>query len=358
LVRLPDRRLKKENTVSGTTLVGLDIGSTSIRAVEATISRDRPVINQFGQAILPPGAVVAGVIKDDRVVTNALRQLWTAHTFATRNVVLGITHQQVIVRELDVANLPPKELKQALPFLVRDVLPLPVDQALLDFYPLDTDGAKQRGDTVHGLLIAAPKEPVIETVRAVENAGLHVDQVDLACFAALRASAHLANDTEALLDIGANGTNIIVHTDGTPKVVRSVPRGGAEITKLVASRLGLSETDAETIKCRVGLHHDASAEGAEVIEEAIRPLITEIRSSFNYFAASNPGERVKRLALVGGAALLPGLPEALTEQLGVPTFLSDPLQRVHDLRKGGRHDVLGRFRSSAAVSIGLTLGAA
>jgi type IV pilus assembly protein PilM len=343
--------------VPATTLVGLDIGSTSVRAVEATITKDRPVINQFGQAFLTPGTVVGGVIKDDRAVTAALRQLWTSHTFATKNVVLGVSHQQVIVRELDVPNMPPKELRQALPFLVRDVLPLPADQALLDFYPLERAG-KSRSDTVHGLLIAAPKEPVIETVHAVENAGLHVAQVDLACFAALRASAHLAEDTEALLDIGANGTNIIVHTDGTPKIVRCVPRGGAEVTRMVASRLGLSEADAETIKCRVGLRREESAEGAEVIEEAIRPLLTEIRGSFNYFAAAHPGTRITRLALVGGAALLPGLPEALTADLGVPTFLSDPLQRVHDLRKGGRHDVLGRFRSSAAVSIGLTLGAA
>lgn len=339
-----------------TTLAGLDIGSTSIRAAEATIAKDRPVIQNFGQAFLPPNTVVGGVVKDDRVVTGALRQLWTSHSFTTKNVVLGVTHQQVVVREIDVAKLPPKELRQALPFLVRDVLPLPVDQALLDFYPLEE--GKTQGDTVHGLLIAAPKQPVIETVHAVEAAGLHVSHVDLSCFAALRASAHLASDTEAVLDIGANGTNIVVHTDGTPKIVRTVPRGGAEVTSLVAARLGLSNSEAETVKCRVGLRDADNDESAEVVAEAIRPLITEIRSSFGYFASSHPGEKVRRLALVGGAALLPGLPERLTEELGVPAFLSDPLQRVHDPRTGGRHDVLGRFRSSAAVSIGLTLGAA
>jgi type IV pilus assembly protein PilM len=343
--------------VSATNLVGLDIGSTSIRAVETTLQKDRPVIDNFGQVFLPPGAVVGGVIKDDRVVTSALRQLWTSHTFNTRDVVLGVTHQQIVVREVEVAKLPHKELRRALPFLVRDVLPLPVDEALLDFYPLEKD--KQQGnDTIQGLLIAAPKQPVIDTVHAVEAAGLHVSQVDLACFAALRAAAHLASDTEALLDIGANGTNIIVHTDGTPKIVRTVPRGGSEVTSLVASRLGLSNSEAETIKCRVGLRREENSESADVVAEAIRPLITEIRSSFTYFASSHPGQRVRRLALVGGAALLPGLAERLTDELGVPAFLSDPLQRVVDPRQGGRHDVLGRFRSSAAVSIGLTLGAA
>ncbi|MBN9618873.1 MAG: type IV pilus assembly protein PilM, partial [Actinobacteria bacterium] len=280
-----------------TTLVGLDIGSTSIRALEATIAKDRPVINNFGHVPLPPGAVVNGVARDDRAVTAALRQLWAAQTFSTKDVVLGITHQQLIVRELDVTNLPPRELRQALPFLVRDVLPLPVEQALLDFYPLEEAGKGK--ETLHGLLIGAPKEPVIELVRAVESAGLHVAQVDLACFAALRAAAHLAGDTEALLDVGANGTNIIVHTDGTPKIVRAVPRGGAEITRMLATRLDLDESEAESLKCRVGMQPDHVTESSDVVREAVRPLITEIRNSFNYFGAAHPGQRIRRLALVG-----------------------------------------------------------
>jgi type IV pilus assembly protein PilM len=341
--------------VPATTLIGLDIGSTSIRAVEAILTKDRPMINNFGQAVLPPGAVVGGVVKDEKAVTATLRQLWTSRDFSTKSVVLGVTHQQVIVREFDLANVPEKERRQALPFLVRDLLPLPVEQALLDFYPLEKPSKK---DTIHGLVIAAPKEAVIETVRSVENAGLHVTHVDLACFAALRASAHLANDTEALLDIGANGTHIIVHTDGIPKIVRTVPRGGEEVTRMLASRLNIPVDEAETVKCRAGLQDGDNTECAEVVAEAIRPLISEIRSSFNYFAQGNPDTRIKRLALVGGAALLPGLPEKLTDELGVPAFLSDPLQRVNDSRKGGRHDALGRLRSSAAVSVGLTLGAA
>ncbi len=220
-----------------TASIGLDIGSTSIRAVEVTRRQDRPVIDNFGQVLLPEGAVVGGVVKDDKAVTTALRQLWTSQNFRSRDVVLGVTHQQIVVREIEVSNLPPKEMRQALPFQVRDVLPLPPDEALLDFFPLEQPG---RGDsTVHGLLIAAPKDVVVDMVRAVERASLHVAQVDLSCFAALRAAAHLAEDTEAVIDIGANGTNIIIHTDGVPQIVRTIPRGGAEITRLMASRLGM-----------------------------------------------------------------------------------------------------------------------
>ena len=335
--------------------IGLDIGSTSIRAVEAARTKDRPVINNFGQALLPAGAMVGGVVKDERAVTNALRQLWAAQSFNSKSVSIGVTHQQVVVREIEVSNLPKKEMRQALPFQVRDVLPLPVDEALLDFYPLEEAG---NNDTVRGLLVAAPKDAVLQLVRAVERAGLHVEHVDLSVFAALRAAAHLANDTEAVIDIGANGTNIVIHTNGVPQIVRTIPRGGAEVTKLIASRLGMPPAEAEVIKCRVGLVRGEGVDSADVVEEAIRPLISEIRSSFSYYASSHNAERVARLALVGGAAQLPGLTEKLAQTLGVPTFLSDPLQRVNDSRRGGRHDVLGRFRSSAAVSIGLTLGAA
>ena len=335
--------------------IGLDIGSTSIRAVEATRSKDRIVINNFGQVVLPDGAVTGGVVKDDRAVTAALRQLWTAYRFRTKDVTLGVAHQQVIVREMRVSNLPAKEMRQSLPFQVRDVLPLPVNEALLDFYPLEDPG---KNDTVRGLLIAAPKESVLKTVHAVERAGLHVAQVDLACFAALRAAAHLEADTEAVVDIGASATNIIIHTDGVPQIVRSIPRGGAEITRLIASRMDLPTAEAEVLKCRVGLTGADGEECSEAITEAFRPLLNEIRSSFAYYEKSHADDRVARLALVGGTALLPGLTEQLSTSLRVPAFLADPLQRVSDSRRGGRHDILGRFGSSAAVSIGLTLGAA
>ena len=342
--------------MAAVTHVGVDIGSTSIRAVEATQGKDeRPLVSNFGQAMLPDGAVVGGVVKDDHAVTTALRNLWATQKFASRSVVLGVSHQQVIVRPVEVPNLSRKEMRSALPFQVRDILPLPVDQAVLDFYPLEDPGKKE---TVNGLVIAAPKEAVLAMVHAVERAGLYVAQVDLSCFAALRSSAHLAEDTEAVLDIGANGTNIIIHTDGVPQIVRTIPRGGAEVTELIAKRMRVSPVEAEALKCQVGLLRGDNPESSDVVAEALRPLINEIRSSLNYYRAGDPSKRVKRLALVGGSALLPGLSGQLTDQLGLPTFLADPLQRVSDSRAGGRGEVLGRLRSSAAVAIGLTLGAA
>jgi len=128
---------------------------------------------------------------------------------------------------------------------------------------------------------------------------------------------------------------------------------------MIASRLGMPAAEAEVLKCRVGLVRGEGVDSADVVEEAIRPLVSEIRSSFSYYASSHGAQRVARLALVGGAAQLPGLTEKLTQSLGVPAFLSDPLQRVSDSRRGGRHDVLGRFRAprrpSRSVYVGSSL---
>lgn len=340
--------------MAATNLIGLDIGSTSIRAVETGRGKDGLVIANSGQAQLPLGAVLAGVIQDDKAVTLALKQLWATAKFRSRRVVLGVTNAQVVVREMSVSNMPERELRKSLPFQVRDMLPLPVERSLLDFYPLETP---EDGQPVRGLLIAAPKEAVLTAVHAIERAGLHVARVDLAAFALLRAAARLDSEVEAIVDIGAGATSVIVHADGEPLIVRTVPRGGAEITEMIATRLGANVAEAESLKCRVGLRTVDGPETAEVIREAVQPLINEIRSSFAYLTVGDRPMRVTRLALSGGGSQLPGLVGLLASQLGVEVVGVDPLARLRGQRRK-QQGSLEQFRSSAAVSIGLTLGAA
>lgn len=334
-------------------LIGLDIGSDSIRAAETRHDKSGVTVTRFGQVALPRGVVRGGVVNDDKAVTGALRQLWSAGHFRGRKVVLGVTNRQVVVREMSVTNLPPKELKQSLPFQVRHVLPLPVENALLDFYPLEEAGSSK---TVRGLLIAAPKEPVLTAVQATERAGLHVARVDLASFALLRAAARLDDQVEAIVDIGAHATTVVIHREGEPLIVRTVPRGGAEITDTIAKRLDLSFEAAEDLKRRVGLLAGQDPGVTDVIAGAVRPLTNEIRSSFAYLTAGDQPARVERLGLTGGGCALPGLADVLSTDLGVEVAIADPLARLRDLAKGARGDV-ERSGPAAAVAIGLTLGA-
>jgi type IV pilus assembly protein PilM len=334
---------------------GVDIGSTSIRAVEANRVKDHPVVTNFGQVGLPTGAVQGGMINDEKVVIAALKHLWATHKFRRRGVVLGVTSHQIVVREITLPNLPAREFRQSLPFQVRDLLPLAVDKALLDFYPLDKN---KKSATIRGLLIAAPKEIVLPSVQAVERAGLRVERVDLASFAILRAAARLGPDVEAIADIGAHTTSVIIHADGEPKIVRTIPRGGAEVTDAIAKGLKISQEDAERLKCEVGLLPNQNPKVAEVIMNAMRPLISELRSSFEYLAAAGSQARVSTLSLCGGSAIMPGLTDTLHDQFGIDVYLSDPMMRLRESRHRGYHDELTLSRSSAAVSVGLALAMA
>jgi type IV pilus assembly protein PilM len=335
-------------------LIGLDIGSTCVRATQGGRGKTTPTVTHFGQEPLPPGAVQAGVVHDDKAVTAAVKQLWSTAKLRGRDVVIGVTNPQIVVRPMSVSNLPARELRSSLPFQVRDALPLPVEKSLLDFQPLEDPGKEK---TVRGLLVAAPKEPVIATVQAVERAGLHVARVDVASLALLRAVSRLDGQVEAIVDIGAHATTVVVHADGEPLIVRTVPRGGADITDQIANRLGANRDEAETLKCRVGLQAAEGPETADVIREAIRPLLGEVRSSFAYVTSGERQTRVARLVLSGGSALMPGLAAYLGQELGVDVVPADPSVRVRDLR-GGRRDHLQPLQSSASISVGLTLRAA
>jgi type IV pilus assembly protein PilM len=159
------------------------------------------------------------------------------------------------------------------------------------------------------------------------------------------------------VDIGAEVTSVVVHADGEPLIVRTVPRGGVEITASIATRLGTTPAEAEALKCRYGLHGDDRPDTAAAVADAIRPLVNELRSSFTYLASGERQKQVTRVSLCGGSSLMPGLAEHIQNQLGVQVMYADAAGRLRDTRAARQHG-FDSFVPSAAVSIGLTLGAA
>jgi type IV pilus assembly protein PilM len=202
-------------------------------------------------------------------------------------------------------------------------------------------------------MIAAPREPVLAAVQAVERAGLRVARVDLSSLAMLRSIADENLETEAVIDIGAHLTSIVIHEQGIPKVVRAVTRGGAEWTDLLISKGGMSDTDAETAKCTVGVT-DADREVSTMVGQAVRPLMAEIRSSIQYFGSTNSGARIERVSLCGGSAQLPGITQLFTDQLGVPTDVVTPMRHIRN-RYNSRGE--SNDHAASAVSVGLAIGA-
>ena len=335
--------------------IGVDIGATAVRAaiVSPGTMDGRPsvTVHGLGEQELPAGSVVNGVVSDQGSVTRALKTLWEVNKFECRTVILGVSNQQVVVRDLTLPNLPPDQMAKALPFQARDVVPIPLDQALLDFAPLGPPDPAT--DTVSGLLVAAPRQPISYAVQAVERAGLKVARVDLSSIALLRSIADGQVGVECVIDIGAHMTTIVIHNHGIPKVVRAVTRGGNEWTEILVSKGGMEEAEADAAKRAVGLT-DADLSIRTMVGQALRPLMAEIRSSIQYFGSTNPGVRIEKVSLSGGGAKLPGIAPAFTDQLGVETEVASPMRHFRN-----RYNSKGESNDSAAtaVSVGLAIGA-
>jgi type IV pilus assembly protein PilM len=338
--------------------IGIDLGATSVRAAilahGTTAGRPSVSVHGIGHIDLPVGAVVNGVVCDQNAVTVALKRLWADNRFECRNVILGITNQQVVVRPLDMPQLPPEQIAKALPFKAREVVPLPLDQALIDWIPL---GEADSNEMVAGLLIATPRQPVLAAVQAIEKAGLQVARVDLSSFAALRAIADESCGVEAVVDIGAHMTNIVIHNHGVPKVVRAVTRGGQELTERIMDATGLEPERAEEAKRLQGLTA-SNRNFVDIISDGLRPLLAEIRSSIHYFGATEGGATVQRVSLTGGGSALPGLAQLLGEHLSIQTDVVAPMQHIRNRLASKEIQKEDTELSATAVALGLAMGAA
>jgi type IV pilus assembly protein PilM len=275
---------------------------------------------------------------------------------------MGVANQRVIVRQLELPWMEPAELRTSLAFQVQDFLPMAVDQAELDFFPLEQVTAEGGARTLRGLLVAAARETVLANVRCAERAGLSVSGVDLSSFAVLRAMGRqtsLEVDTEALIDIGARVTNIIVHSAGVPRFVRILLMGGQDVTDAVAERLGVPTEHAEGLKQQFAhaSHGDELATVTTTVATIAQDFVDEIRGSLDYYGASNPGAPVERIVLSGGGSRLDGLVDRLTSSTRLPVVVGDPLSALRVGNTGLDADQIEFIKPLAAVPVGLALGA-
>ncbi len=346
-------------------VIGLDIGTTAVRAAEVEFGSGGqagvPTLHHAAAVPLPPGAVRDGEVVEHRVVSDAIKSLWAKGGFSSKDVVLGVGNQRVVVRELELPWMPLNQLKASLPFQVQELLPVASSDALLDYYPTgESEG--ERGRQVHGILVAAQRDTVAANVLAAESAGLRPVVVDLNGFALLRAlcRGEYAQHVVAFVDIGARLTNVVVADRGAPRLVRVLPSGGQNITDAVAAALQVPQPEADAVKRSVGLGF-SPAPGQEVVAEAIveatRTLVESIRNTFVYYASNNPGRGIESLVVTGGGSQLPGLGQFLSSSTRLPASLGDPLAGFR-LGKNLDRSRLQEIGSQVALPIGLAYGVA
>ncbi|MBC9925920.1 MULTISPECIES: type IV pilus assembly protein PilM [unclassified Leucobacter] len=341
-------------------VIGLDISSRGLLAVEIEDPNGRkPKLVRAAEIALDEGHARDTEVIDIAAVSSALTRLWKDGKFKSKRVVLGAGNQRVLVREHTAPRMPLAQLRQALPYQVQDLLPVPVAETILDFYPIEP--SPQAPETeIRGLLVAALKDAVETNVAALSDAGLSVVQVDLAPFAGIRAitQAAVPAGTHTVVSIAPRTTTISVIKDGVPQFVRIVPAGGETITDAVAEILNADRSTSEKVKRHLGLEQGADPRHKPVSQamlDALKGIFGSIRSTNGYYLSNSTDDAVDSVILLGAETALPGFARAVVEYVGLPASVGRPLAGI-TVGPDVPAELIQRRELDLAVPIGLALG--
>ncbi len=341
--------------------IGLDIGSSAVRAVQLSGGRGPVTLERLGQVMLPPGAVRDGEVVETEQVSEAIRLLWSQYGFKGRRVAVGVANQQVVVRQMDLPALPRDEMAESLPFQVQDFIPIPIDQAQLDFQVL-REYQTEDGVAMQRVLVVAAATEMVQTVMTVlEQAKLTPLTLDLEAFALLRtlvdettAQASDPSVGEMLVNVGATVTNIVVHSQAVPRFVRILLMGGNAITEALVNTTGMSWEQAEAAKMQPNPQPGAES---QLVSDRSERFIAEIRGSLDYYRAQNDAVQVGRLVLTGGGSMLPGLPERLAQAVRLPVDRGHPMQHLRIGKVPLTPEQLAEAEPFVGTAVGLAMGA-
>jgi len=335
--------------------IGLDIGSSAVRAAEVMIDGDHRVLRRFAQVGLPAGAVIEGEVRDREVVAAAIKRLWQHGRFSSKKVIVGLGSQRAMVRQVEMPPMPDSELRSALRLKIGEFLPIPVEQAVVDFAPLP-GGAGGAADR-RLLLVAAQRDVISDELGAVDAAGLTVLAVDSSSLALLRAVARPkppggspSGGLEAVVGIGAELITVAVRDAGVPRFMRTVALtspGGPSVSDPLSPIVSPGDRSRPTARSMT-----APVVGAA---QRLESIVAEVRSSLEYLLSQSGTGHFEQVLLTGGGAMLPGVTEALSTSLGLPVKLAElPLELDHK-ELGLEKDALDEASYRWLSAVGLAL---
>ena len=338
-------------------IVGLDIGTSAVRAAELDTSPSRPVLVTYGQVGLPPGSVADGEVHDAAAVTEAVTRLWHNGQFSSSAVVVGIAGLRAITRELDLPYVPDDEVDSAVRFQSEEVIPFPPEQTILSAQVL-TDFTSPEGGKMRRVLVAAAHTELVSgVISVVEGAGLQVRGVDLVSSALVRAVSGTdgTDQPEAIVSIGAGLTVVAIHQRGRPQFVRTIGQGGNAVTAAIAGALDLPMSDAENLKRRLGEATPQVQAAGQSAQATMAELVGEVRNSIQYYA-SLPGRMpVARVLVTGGGSYLAGLLPLLESQVHLPIVPVSPLSRLDTSKLPLSAEQAAQVSAVLSTPIGLAL---
>jgi len=341
---------------SGATVVGLDIGSSCVKAIELKQQGGAYELAKLGHASLPSEAIVQGAFLNTTAIVDAIGEAVDGAGIRTKDVATVISGHSVIVKKVTVQQMSREQLEESIKWEAEQYIPFDVNEVNLDFQILDTAGNEGQMDV---LLVAAKKDLLDDYVQVIAEAGYTAQVVDIASFA--MENAYEINrdenddDVVALANVGSQVTNINVVSGGVPVFTRDVALGGALYTEEIQKTLSIAFEEAERIK--IG---DADVASKDVVpkevDEAMRQvtaqIVGEIARSLEFYAATAEDGGIGKIVLSGGSAHVSGLAAAFEERMDVPVEVMNPVSRV---RVGSGVDAKEIEDLGPALAVGMGL---
>ncbi len=338
---------------SSKTIVGLDIGSSMLKAVELKKTRNGLQVVHLGLEPLATDLVVDSMIMDSPAVTSAINTLFAECGIKGKVVATSLSGHSVIVKRISLPAMSEGELAENLQQEAAQHIPFDISDVQIDYQVLNDDGPQ-----MDVLLVAVKKDKILNYTNVLSMAGRSPSIVDVDVFALQNCYEHnyepAPNATVALLNLGASVMNINIVKGTNPLFTRDVSVGGHQYTDSLQKELDLSFDDAESFKLggKVGtVSEDAKM---PILQQVTELIVLEIQKTFDFFRATVPGEQIERIYMAGGSAKVPGLMEALRHEFSIPVEMLNPFLKI-ELPDKGPAKVAQSNPGQLAVAVGLAL---
>jgi len=340
-------------------IVGLDIGSSAVKAVELKAVGKGYRVTAFGSEPVPPDSIVDGAIIDGAAVADAIRRVFENKAFKSKGVAASLSGNAVIVKKMTLPVMTEGELGESIYWEAEQYIPFDIQDVNLDYQILDPGTSADAKGTMEVLLVAAKKEKIADYTGVISQAGRQPVVVDVDAFALQNAYevnyAPAPDVIVVLLNAGASAININIMNGTQSLFTRDISIGGNAYTDAVQKELNLSFDNAEQAKKGIPVEGTAFEDVLPVLHAMTENVLLEIQKTFDFFKATAASDRIDRILLSGGAAAVDGFAHALEERFGAPVETFDPFKKIaFDAKKLGIQNA-DALLPTAAVAVGLAL---
>ncbi len=338
-------------------LIGIDIGSSSVKLVQLRESKGLYHLVNLGVAPLPPEAIVDNAIMDSVTIVEIVRNLVESLKVRTKNVASSVSGHSVIIRKIQLPIMTEAELESSILWEAEQYIPFEISEVNLDFQILGPDSRDPAQMNV--VLVAAKKDFVNDYIAVFKECGLNPTVMDIDCFAIENAFEanypDLQEQVVALVNIGASAMNINVLKDGMSVFTRDIQVGGNMFNDELQKRLGLSSEDAERVKLGMEMPDTDMEAAADILSDATDNLTQEVARSLDFFSATSADEKVQKLFITGGVSRHDPVLAALSKRLGIPAEIMDPFRQVMVDEKAFDMEYVQTVGPLMSVAVGLAM---